>query len=156
VGKFGIFLTGWRIIYKNISLSNFFSFFRAIPFAIEKKKDILLPKLVPKRSFFMPTKKRGYSFIQQYTSVILVFVLFLSQSIQVSFFDTTEAATTDYRDIVSIIVDEDTYSALRPKIRLYAEDIQNTLKSTRVSIFVAPQNARPEVIAAHNEELYYE
>lgn len=104
----------------------------------------------------MKTKKKSFSFIHQYTSAVLIFVLFLSQTINVTFFDKTEAATTDYRDIVSIIVDEATYSALRPKIRTYANDIQGYLKNTRVTLFVAPSNARPEVIAAHNEELYYE
>ena len=104
----------------------------------------------------MQTKKTRFSFFHQYISVILVFVLFLSQTIHISFFDRTEAATTDYRDVVSLIVDEDTYNALRPKIRQYANDIQGYLKSTRVSIFVSPSNARPEILAAHNEKLYYE
>ena len=104
----------------------------------------------------MKTKKKSFSFLHQYTSAVLIFVLFLSQTIHVSFFDKTEAATTDYSDIVSIVVDEDTYSALRVKIRRYANDIEGYLKNTRVTLFVAPSTARPEVIAAHNEQLYYE
>lgn len=104
----------------------------------------------------MKTKKKGFSFLRQYTSAVLIFLIFISQTIHVSFFDRTEAATTDYSDVVSIIVDEDTYNELETKIEVYANDIQEYLKSTRVSIFVAPSNARPEVIAAHNEKLYYE
>lgn len=93
---------------------------------------------------------------RQYLSVLLIFVLFLSQTIQVSWFDKALADAKDYRDIVSVIVDEDSYNQLRPKIRRYAEDIQSELKTTRVSIIVTPKNIRPEIVAAHNEKLYYE
>jgi hypothetical protein len=50
--------------------------------------------------------------IKQHLSVFLIFCLLLSQTVQVSFFDRTEAAVEDYRDIVSIIVDRETYSEL--------------------------------------------
>lgn len=73
-----------------------------------------------------------------------------------SFFDVSEAATTDYHDIVSLVVDQDTYSALSGPIKRYAEDIQGYLGSTRVSLYIVPKNTAPEVIAAQNEKLYYE
>ena len=60
---------------------------------------------------------------QQYISAFLIFALIVSQTIQVSFFDQADAAIADYRDIVSIVVDEDTYGELRTSIRRYAEDI---------------------------------
>ncbi len=54
-----------------------------------------------------------FRFYQKYTSAILIFLLFLTQTVQVSFFDHTEAATEDYHDVVSIVVDTDTYSELK-------------------------------------------
>lgn len=92
---------------------------------------------------------------QKYTSAILIFLLFLTQTIQVSFFDRTDAATEDYHDLVSIIVDADTYGSLKSEIKQYSTDIQSYLGSTRVSLFVVPKNTPPEAIAAQNEKLYY-
>lgn len=95
-------------------------------------------------------------FFQKYLSIILIFFLFVSQTIQVSFFDSTEAATDDYRDIVSIVVDVDTYDALSSEIKRYSNDIQSYLGATRVSLFVVPKTIEPHAIAAKNESLYYE
>lgn len=79
-----------------------------------------------KRKSRIPAKLSVFEagLFRQYLSVLLIFVLFLSQTIQVSWFDKADADATDYRDIVSLIVDEDSYNQLRPKIRRYAEDIQ--------------------------------
>ncbi len=95
-------------------------------------------------------------FFQKYLSIILIFLLFVSQTIQVSFFESTEAATDDYRDIVSIVVDEETYDALASEIKRYSADIQSYLGATRVSLFVVPKAIEPRAIAAKNESLYYE
>ncbi len=95
-------------------------------------------------------------FLQKYLSIILIFFLFVSQTIQVSFFDSTEAATDDYRDIVSIIVDKETYGSLASEIKRYSSDIQSYLGATRVSLFVVPSTVEPRSIAAKNESLYYE
>jgi hypothetical protein len=103
-----------------------------------------------------------FRFFQRFTSASLIFLLFLSQTIHVDFFDRALADDIRERDIVSLIVDQDTYSALGGtlgiggKIQKYAEDIQSYLKDTRVDIIVVPMDARPETIAAHNEKLYYE
>lgn len=113
---------------------------------------------IQKRKRATPTKSKSssFGFFRRYLSAVLIFILFLSQTVQVSFFDRAKADATDYRDIVSIIVDEDTYSQLRGKIRRYSEDVQGYLKATRVSIIVTPSTIRPEIVAAHNEKLYYE
>ena len=63
--------------------------------------------------------------------------------------------TEDYHDLVSIIVDADTYGSLKSEIKQYSTDIQSYLGSTRVSLFVVPKNTPPEAIAAENEKLYY-
>ncbi len=104
----------------------------------------------------MRKKNTSYTFFRQYTSAILIFLLFISQTIHVSFFDRASADTDDYRDVVSIIIDDETYDALGGKVRTYANDIQEYLKNTRVSIIVTTGDTPPEVIAAKNEKLYYE
>lgn len=43
------------------------------------------------------------------------------------FFDRAEAGPENYRDIVSIIVDEDTYRSERNRILRYADDIAGYL-----------------------------
>jgi hypothetical protein len=116
---------------------------------------ISLQELIQKRKAHRPTKWR-FGYFHRYLSSILIFILFLSQTVQVSWFDRADAWATDYRDIVSLVVDKDTYSQLRPKVLRYAADIQWYLKATRVDILVTPADIRPEVIAAHNEKLYYE
>ncbi len=88
---------------------------------------MILPKEpIQKRKKHIPVRTSIFEagFFQRYISVALIFILFLSQTIQVSWFDKAEADATDYRDVVSLIIDEDTYNQLRSKVRRYAEDIQ--------------------------------
>ena len=61
---------------------------------------------------------------KEHLSLFLVFCLLISQTIHVSFFERTEAAADDYRDLVSIVVDRATYNKLSSKIKRYSEDIQ--------------------------------
>lgn len=72
------------------------------------------------------------------------------------FFDVAEASPENYRDIVSIFVDTDTYGANRSEIMRYAHDIEGYLGGTRVSLFVVDTDTPPAIIAAKNERLYYE
>lgn len=104
----------------------------------------------------MRKKSTSHTFFHQYTSAILIFLLFISQTIHVSFFDRAEAGTTDYRDVVSIIVDPATYSSLRGKINQYAKDIQSYQKDTRTVIVITSSDTPPQAIAAKNEKFYYE
>ena len=71
-------------------------------------------------------------------------------------FSEVEAGQDKYRDIVSIVVDRDTYHEISPQITRYAEDIQSYLGSTRTSILVVDAGTSPAQIAAQNEKLYYE
>ena len=93
---------------------------------------------------------------KSHLSVFLIFCILVSQTIQVSFFDPIEAAPEDYRDIVSIIVDEETYDQYGSKVKRYSEDIQSYLGDTRVTLLVVPEDAPVQSIAAANEKLYYE
>jgi hypothetical protein len=99
---------------------------------------------------------RPLRFWRQYIATTLIFALLLSQTIRVDFFGEAQASQDKYRDIVSIVVDRDTYRELRPKITRYAEDIQAYLGSTRTSILVVDPDTAPAQIAAQNERLYYE
>ena len=102
-------------------------------------------------------RKNRFRFsFKEHLSIFLIFCLLVSQTIQVSFFDPIQAAADDYRDLVSIIVDRDTYALESAKIKRYSEDIQSYLSNTRVSLFVVAKDTPPEAIAAENELLYYE
>jgi hypothetical protein len=102
-----------------------------------------------KRSFSFPWKK--------YISALLIGILVFSQTVRVDFFDSALATSEDdYRDIVSIIVDETTYSQLQSKIKNYANNIQGYLGSTRVSLIIVKSWVEPARIASMNEKLYLE
>jgi hypothetical protein len=92
----------------------------------------------------------------KFTSFFLILLVLVSQTVQVSFFDEVSAQVEDYRDIVSIFVDSDTYDSTKAKILQYADDIQAYLGSTRVSLHIVPSGIGPEKIASINEKLYYE
>lgn len=99
---------------------------------------------------------RVLHFWRQYIATTLIFALLLSQTVRVDFFGEAQASQDKYRDIVSIVVDRDTYREIRPQITRYAEDIQTYLGSTRTSILVVDAGTSPAQIAAENESLYYE
>lgn len=93
---------------------------------------------------------------KKYIAGFLVSVILISQTIHVDFFDSALAGPENYRDIVSIIVDEDTYRSQRSKILRYADDIAGYLGGVRTSIFVVDKNTPVPAIATKNEKLYYE
>ena len=64
---------------------------------------------------------------QKTIAAILVMMILVSQTIRVDFFDTVSAGPENYRDIVSIIVDRDTYGSERTRILRYASDIAGYL-----------------------------
>lgn len=87
---------------------------------------------------------------------MLVFLLLFSQTVRFDWYKNVSAEQKDYFDIVSLIVDRETYGVLEGKIDRYARDIQQYLGSTRVEILVTNPATTPAMIAAHNEKLYYE
>lgn len=89
-------------------------------------------------------------------ATFLIFLLIFSQTIRLDFFGTAHANATEYRDIISIIVDKKTNQSLSREIQQYAKDIQGKLSSTQVVISVINENTTPAQIAAYNEKLYYE
>jgi hypothetical protein len=93
---------------------------------------------------------------KKYIAGFLVSVIVISQTIHVDFFDSAIAGPENYRDIVSIIVDKDTYSVERNRILQYANDISGYLGGVRTSILVVEKNTPVATIAQKNEKLYYE
>ncbi len=87
---------------------------------------------------------------------VLVAAILISQTIHVDFFDRVEAGPENYRDIVSIIVDRDTYAAERSRVLRYAEDIASYLGGVRTSVLVIAPGTSVATIAQKNEKLYYE
>lgn len=83
-------------------------------------------------------------------------MILVSQTIHVDFFDRAEAGAENYRDIVSIIVDRETYGAERNRILQYANDIAGYLGGVRTSILVVEKDTPVATIAEKNEKLYYE
>lgn len=100
--------------------------------------------------------KNPFRYWRQYISSFLIFVLLISQTIHISFFDSAEASIQQYRDIVSLFVDRETYTENRSKIMQYSSDIQSDLGSTRVNLIIVEPGIDPAKIAAENEKLYYE
>ncbi len=86
----------------------------------------------------------------------LVMMILVSQTIHVDFFDTAQAGPQNYRDIVSIIVDRETYASERNRILQYASDIAGYLGGVRTSILVVEKDTPVATIAQKNEKLYYE
>lgn len=83
-------------------------------------------------------------------------MILVSQTIHVSFFDSALAGPENYRDIVSIIVDKQTYTVQRNRILQYASDIAGYLGGVRTSILVVEKDTPVATIAEKNEQLYYE
>jgi hypothetical protein len=64
---------------------------------------------------------------KKYIAGFLIAMILVSQTIHVSFFDSVLAGPENYRDVVSIIVDKQTYTVQRNRILQYASDIAGYL-----------------------------
>ena len=102
-----------------------------------------------------------YNKIQKIISVFLLFIFFFGQITWLSFLwllKTKEVLAKDstYHDLVSIIVDEETYDELDSEIERYAEDIQHYLNNTKVVILPIKEDTSAFSIASMNERLFFE
>ncbi len=64
---------------------------------------------------------------KKYIAGLLIAMILISQTIHVDFFDSVLAGPENYRDIVSIIVDKQTYTVQRNRVLQYASDIAGYL-----------------------------
>ncbi|MDD3145600.1 MAG: hypothetical protein PHV23_05865, partial [Candidatus Gracilibacteria bacterium] len=98
-----------------------------------------------------------YSKFQKFLSSFLIFSLLSGITFKIPFFDFLASASgSEYYDLVSIIVDEDTYSDISSELKRYSKDISNVLENTKVVILPVPKTATSYDIASMNEALYYE
>jgi hypothetical protein len=99
----------------------------------------------------------NYTKIQKFTSSFLLFSMLFSITFKVPFFDfSASASSNEYYDLVSIIVDEKTYSKISSEIKRYSKDITNVLENTKVVVLPFPETATAFDIASMNESLYFE
>ena len=98
--------------------------------------------------------------LQKITSFFLIFFLLFSFTIRIPFLaflnSSVYATDNEFFNLVSIIVDEDTYANIQSKLVRYSRDIQAQLENTRVVILPTPSDASVLDIASLNESLYYE
>ncbi len=111
----------------------------------------------------MKKKKKqnfSYSRFQKFLSGLLIFTLLSSMTVRIPFLDfknlTVEAWNSNYYDLVSIIVDKDSYSEIDTYIDRYAKDIQWVLENTKVVILPISKNQKAFNIASLNEGLYFD
>lgn len=98
-----------------------------------------------------------YSKIQKFISSFVLFSLLFGITFRVPFFNySTYAGSSDFFNLVSIIVDEDSYWKIDSELKRYAQDIQGVLENTKVVILPTPKNTDAFNIASLNESLYYE
>ena len=98
--------------------------------------------------------------LQKITSGLLIFFLLFSFTIRIpllTFFSSQSyASQEEFYNLVSIIVDEESYSKIKTKLVRYSRDIQATLEDTRVVILPTPSDASVLDIASLNEKLFFE
>ena len=83
--------------------------------------------------------------------------MLFSITFNVPYFDfKTFAWNDEFYNLVSIIVDEDTYNEEKSDIERYSKDIQGVLENTKVVILPTPVNTPAFNIASLNESLFYE
>ncbi|MDQ1344302.1 MAG: hypothetical protein QG650_1022 [Patescibacteria group bacterium] len=106
----------------------------------------------------MNTSKRLLSErVKRFLSGFLIFAILFGQTFHIALFQTTEAAESDYPNLVAILVNEGTFSGdVEDKLKRYGEDVQANLPGSRASIVSIPDDATPEKIAALLEKLYYD
>jgi uncharacterized repeat protein (TIGR01451 family) len=98
--------------------------------------------------------------IQQSISFLLIFFLLFSFTFRIPtelfFAWKAYAGDKEFYNLVSIIVDEESYDGVKSKLVRYSRDIQATLENTRVVILPTPSDASVLDIASINESLFFE
>ncbi|MDR2411942.1 MAG: hypothetical protein LBD88_05285 [Candidatus Peribacteria bacterium] len=99
----------------------------------------------------------NYNKFQKFISGLLIFSLLFGITFRFPFFEFGVSANNrDIFDLVSIIVDEDTYSKVNDELQRYGKDISSVLENTKTVILPVPKNVTAFQIASMNEALFYE
>ena len=98
-----------------------------------------------------------YSKFQRFTSFFVLFFFLFSTTINFPISESSVYADDEwYKNIVSIIVDEDMYGSVWGSLSTYASNISKQLENTKVVILPTPSTASAYQIASLNESLYFE
>lgn len=99
----------------------------------------------------------NYNKTQKFTSFLLIFLLLFGITFQFSSLQFwVSASSNNIYDLVSIIIDEETYKEVESEIKRYSKDISNVLENTKVVVLLIPENTSPFKIASMNEALYFD
>jgi hypothetical protein len=96
----------------------------------------------------------NYTKIQKLISFIVLFSFFFTSVFSFPnfrFLNKTSAASGDFYNLVSLLVNEDIYSGIKSNLNRYAKDLQNNLENTRVVILPIPKDSSAFSIASLNE-----
>lgn len=98
--------------------------------------------------------------LQKITSFFLIFALLFSITLRVPFeyffYISGYADEKEFYNIVSVIVDEESYDEIKSELIRYSRDVQGVLENTRVVILPTPSDAIVLDIASLNESLFFE
>lgn len=95
--------------------------------------------------------------IKKVVSSFLIFAILFGQTVHIPLLQTTQAAESDFPNLVAVLVGEKSFSGdLKSKLERYGEDVQANLAGSRAIVVSIPEDATPEKIAALLEKLYYE
>jgi len=86
----------------------------------------------------------------------LMFSFTLHIPVELFFASRAFALEKEFINLVSIVVDEDTYDEVQSKLVRYSRDVQSVIENTRVVILPTPEDASVIDIASLNESLYLE
>lgn len=99
----------------------------------------------------------NYNKFQKFTSSFLIFFLLFSITFRFPIGNIDVLADNrDYYDLVSIIVDSETYYEIDSELKRYSKDISSNLENTKVVILPVDKETSVYQIASMNEALYYQ
>lgn len=98
-----------------------------------------------------------YTKIQKFISSFIIFSLLFSITFRIPLFNYSAFAwDEDFYNLVSIIIDEETYDEIESEVKRYSKDISWVLENTKVVILPVPTDVKPFDISSMNESLYYD
>ncbi|MDR1988348.1 MAG: hypothetical protein LBQ24_06600 [Candidatus Peribacteria bacterium] len=106
---------------------------------------------------YLETTFMSYNRLQKFISGLLIFSLLFSITFRFPLPNfLVSADSNEIFDLVSIIVDEDTYSKLKSEVDRYGKDVSSVLENTKTVILPISKGTTAFQIASMNESLYYE
>ncbi len=99
----------------------------------------------------------NYNKFQKILTFILLFFYFFNISVSIPLLtQKTFAKDKKFYDLVSIIIDEDSFKEIESELKRYSRDISSVLENTKVIIIPVAKKTEAFNIASINEALYFE